>query len=98
MATGSPAALPPAGGVPTLSLYYFHLRDGIDTLLDLEGRQLDGPDAIAKAALREARGIISDDANTGTIRLDQRIEVEDAAGTVVYRIAFTDAVRIIRDE
>jgi hypothetical protein len=79
-----------------LSLYYFHLRDGDDLLLDPEGRQIEGVAAIAKAALAEARSIISEDARGGRIRLDQRIDVEDSLRNVVHSLDFADAVEIVR--
>jgi hypothetical protein len=74
--------------------YFFHLRDGTDVLLDPEGRTLDGPETLPGLALAEARSLISHDAREGRIRLDQRIEVEDAAGNVVCRVEFADAVEI----
>jgi len=77
-----------------MARYYFHLRDGIDVLLDEEGRELDEK-AIQSAALIEARSIISDDAREGRIRLDQRLDIEDAAHAIVYSLAFVDAVQIV---
>jgi hypothetical protein len=74
--------------------YYFHLRDGVDVLLDLEGRELRGMRAIVAAALREARAIISQDALVGRIMLDQRIDVEDGDGQLIYRQEFADAVKV----
>lgn len=77
-----------------MSRYYFHLRDGEDILLDEEGRPMDGPEAFREAALIEARAIISADAKGGRIRLDQRIDVEDASGNIVHSVEFADAVEI----
>jgi hypothetical protein len=75
-------------------IYFFHLRDGSDLLLDPDGRELDSRSDVERHALVEARALISAEALTGTIRLDQRIEVEDAAGHLVHRLDFGDAVRI----
>jgi hypothetical protein len=75
--------------------FYFHLRDGVDLILDPEGRQLNGAAAIEQEALREARAIISDDAKSGRINLDVRIDVQDEEGTVVHSICFADAVEIL---
>ena len=77
-----------------MPLYYFHLRDGEDLLLDPEGRELEDSEQIAKAALREARSIISDDALRGRIRLDQHIDVEDSERRIVHRLPFADALEI----
>lgn len=76
-----------------MAVYFFHLCDGADVLLDPDGRELDGG-SIAAAALAEARAIIAADVRGGQIRLDQEIEVQDAAGNVVHRLAFEDAVRV----
>ena len=76
-------------------LYFFHLRDGVDTLLDPEGRNLPDALGIAAAALREARSIISHDAADGYVKLNQRIDVEDADGVVLHTQHFRDAIRII---
>jgi hypothetical protein len=78
-----------------MTLYYFHLRDGVDILIDEEGRQLETLALVANAALIEARSIISADAQGGHIRLDQRIDVEDEARTIVHTIEFADAVAIV---
>ncbi len=78
-----------------MSLYFFHLRDSIDILLDPEGRQLDGPDAIAQAALMDARSIIGHDAVNGRIMLNQHIDVEDECGNILHTLQFADAVEIV---
>lgn len=74
-----------------MALYYFHLRDGADVLLDPDGRELAEGD-IVSAALTEARAMIAADVLEGRVRLDQQIEVHDAAGTIVHRLPFEDAV------
>jgi hypothetical protein len=79
-----------------MATYYFHLCDGADVLLDPEGRDL-GNDAVASAALTEARAIISADATAGHICLDQRIEVRDVRGKLVHRLPFEDAVRVTHE-
>ncbi|HEX8555414.1 MAG TPA: hypothetical protein VF695_11955 [Sphingomonas sp.] len=76
-------------------LYFFHLRDGTDTLLDPEGRSLPDVPSIAVAALREARAIISLDAVDGIIKLGQRIDVENGDGHVLHTQEFRDAIRFI---
>lgn len=76
-----------------MALYFFHLCDGADVLLDPEGRELD-PAAIVSAALAEARAMIAADALQGHIRLDQQIEVRDSVGELVHRIAFEDAITV----
>ena len=76
--------------------YFFHLRDGGDVLLDPEGRKLHGLDDVARQALFEARSLISQEALQGLIDLTQRIEVEDERRNLVHRLAFTEAVDIVK--
>jgi hypothetical protein len=77
-----------------MPLYFFHLRDGEDILLDPEGTYLEGQAAIEKTALEAARSIIGDDALKGHISLRHHIDVEDEAGSIVHCLAFNDAVTI----
>jgi len=77
-----------------LAIYFFHLRDGGNTLLDSEGQDIADPSLIAGLALREALGVISHDALTGAIRLDQSIEVRDGNGNPVHHLSFRDAVTV----
>jgi hypothetical protein len=79
-------------GVPR---YFFHLRDGSDVLLDPEGRSLDGPHDLNSLAVQEARSLISHEARDGRIHMGQRIEVEDAAGNLLCKVEFADAVLIV---
>ena len=83
---------------PHVSVYYFHLRDGVDILLDEEGRQMSDLAAIARAALLEARSIIGHDAAAGQIKLYQRIDVEDESHKVVHSLEFSDAVKIVHSD
>jgi hypothetical protein len=78
-----------------LALYFFHLRDGQDSLIDPDGREIADPGLIADVALKEARAIIGDDASRGVIRLDQFIEVLDEANALVHQLPFRQAVTIL---
>lgn len=76
-----------------MAKYYFHLCDGTDVLLDPDGRELDCT-MVKNAALNEARALIAADVQSGRICLDQRIEVHDRDGAVIYRLPFEDAVMV----
>lgn len=76
-----------------MATYYFHLCDGIDVLLDPDGRELESG-SVEAAALAEARAIIAADVQGGHIHLDQHIDVHDATGEVVHQIMFEDAVTV----
>jgi hypothetical protein len=79
-----------------VALYFFHLRDGQDVLLDPDGRELPSQEAMVTATLQEARDIIAHDARQGQIKLGYRLDVEDAGGKLVHRLQFDDAVEIVR--
>jgi len=75
--------------------YFFHLRYGEDVLLDPEGVDLPDTGIIASRAMHEARSILSHEAIAGRLRLDQRIDVEEADGTIVHSLPFCDAIEIV---
>ncbi|HYX46856.1 MAG TPA: hypothetical protein VE820_08565 [Sphingomicrobium sp.] len=81
-----------------MPLFFFHLRDGTDTLIDEEGADLSGADEARAAAVTQARSIISHDALKGVIDLKQRIDVVDQAGTPICSIEFGDAVQVISND
>jgi hypothetical protein len=81
---------------PVMSLYYFHLRNGEDVLLDPEGRELSSMADVAAASLMEAREIISHDAKEGRITLSYHLDVEDRSGTIVHCLDFEEAVLVTR--
>ena len=77
-----------------VALYYFHLSDGHQALIDPEGREVADFSMISDLALKEARAMISQDALGGKIVLNQYIEVRDEGGKLVHQLAFRDAVQI----
>lgn len=77
-----------------MALYFFHLSDGHQALIDPEGRELEDPSMIGGLALKEARAMISQDALGGRIMLNQFIEVRDKDGKLVHQLCFRDAVTI----
>lgn len=79
-----------------MPIYYFHLRNGDDVLLDPEGQRLDAQSSVELAALLQARGLISQDALDGRIDLAYHLDVEDEAGLVVHSLPFSDAIEIVQ--
>lgn len=77
-----------------MALYFFHLCDGREVVIDPEGREVADAALIPDFALREARAMISQDALGGRIMLGQYIEVRDDSGHLVHQLSFRDAVRI----
>lgn len=82
-----------------MATFFFHLRDGRDHTLDPEPVELPDIAAAARRALREARVILGNDLQeSGRIKLDYRIDIEDETGSVIYTLPFTEAVEIVRPE
>ncbi len=78
-----------------MPLYFFHLRNGADLMLDDEGRDLEGPAEVAAIALLEARSLMSQDVLNGEISLNQRLDVEDEQHNLVYSLSFDNAIAIV---
>ena len=77
-----------------MPLYFLHLLDGTDMLLDPDGIDMP-PEAVDRAALNAARDCMCGDVKNGTLDLRYSIEVQDENGTVVHRLAFSDAVNVL---
>jgi hypothetical protein len=75
-----------------MPLYYFHLRDGEDVLLDPEGCELPDLESVGARALLTARSLMSADILEGRLQLDLRIDVEDGGRRLIYRLPFADAI------
>jgi uncharacterized protein DUF6894 len=77
-----------------MALYFFHLRDGEDMLLDPEGCELPDLGAVAERTMATARSLLSADVLQGRLDLDLRIDVVDAGGAAIHSLDFADAVEI----
>jgi hypothetical protein len=78
--------------------YYMQLRDGSEQMLDPDGIEYADLDELKKKVLIAVRELISEDVKGGLIDLRFRIDAEDHEGTIVYTLAFAQAVNIIPDE
>lgn len=77
-----------------MALYYFHLCDGREVIIDPDGREIADPANVSDYALKEARAMIAQDALAGKIMLNQYIEVRDENGRLIHQISFRDAVTV----
>jgi hypothetical protein len=77
-----------------MPLYFLHLRDSTDELLDTEG-VLMPEEAVAGAALLAARDCMAHDLRSGRLELKYRIDVHSETGEIVYTLQFADAVMIM---
>ena len=78
-----------------MPLYFTHLVDGEDELLDPEGVERSA-ESVAGATLLQARDCMAGDVKRGTLDLGYRLEVRDADGVLVHCLAFPDAIEILR--
>jgi hypothetical protein len=78
-----------------VALYFLHLRDGTDELLDPDGQEFASLEALRTAVLFCARDLMAGDIRNGTIDLRYRIDAEDEQGTLVYSLPFKHALSII---
>lgn len=74
--------------------FFAHLRGNVEELVDCDGVELP-VEQVAGFALRCARDVIAGDVLDGSVDLNYRIDVEDAEGTVVYSLSFTEAVHFV---
>jgi hypothetical protein len=77
-----------------MGLYYFHLLEGDDVLLDPDGCPLPDLAAARDQALRTARALLSADVLEGRLSLDLRLDVADESGAVIHSLPFADALHI----
>ena len=81
-----------------MPLYFFHLRDGEDVVLDLEGTELADMNAVRVLALQHARTLISEGVKEGGVPLHLSLEVRDGDGRLCWTLPFKDAVELIQTE
>ena len=78
-----------------MALYFMHLRDGTEELLDPDGREFPSLAALRDAVLFTARDLLMGDVRDGLMDLRFRIDAEDDAGSIIYTLPFRHAVNII---
>lgn len=78
--------------------YHFHVRSSSDFVEDAEGRELPGPEAARREAVKGIRSILSEEIARGRIDLRGRVEVVDDAGAPVLTVPFAAAVDLYFDD
>ena len=78
-----------------MPLYFLHLRDGTEELLDEGGVEYATLDLMRKAVMETVRDLMKGDLERGVLDLRFRVDAEDAAGRVIYTLPFRHAVSII---
>ena len=75
--------------------FFLNIVNRIGSAVDEEGSDLDDVAAAVDQAKDGIRSIISDEARTGRIDLDGRIEIADSAGAIRQVVPFSDAFEIV---
>jgi transcription initiation factor IIE alpha subunit len=78
-----------------MARYFMHLRDGVDELLDAEGKDFANMEELRKWVMFTVRDLLAADIRNGLIDFRYRIDAEDEAGAIVYTLAFKHALSII---
>jgi hypothetical protein len=73
-------------------LYHFHLHNRIGFVPDEEGRELPDLETARAEAVKAARALIADEVLHGHLELGSRLDVTDAADTILFTLRFGDAV------
>lgn len=74
-----------------MTLYFFHLDDGGEILIDEDGIDLPDLRAAKAKALCIARDTLSHDLRSGTVDLSLCIKVEDRVGNLVHSLPLDQA-------
>jgi hypothetical protein len=78
---------------PPMPLYYLHIRDGTELLVDPEGSNLPNLEAARTEAIEGARQLISEAVRTGSpLRMQRAFQIDDADGRTLLNVPFTDAI------
>jgi hypothetical protein len=79
-----------------MAIYFFHLCEGEDRVVDEEGRELPDMQAALAAAVAAARDIMAGDVRIGILPLNISIEIVESETRACAEVQFEDAVQIIK--
>jgi hypothetical protein len=72
---------------PPMLLYYLHIRDGTELLLDPEGSNLPNLEAARAEAIEGARQLISEAVRTGSpLHMQRAFQIDDADGHTLLSV------------
>jgi hypothetical protein len=75
--------------------FHFHVRTASEFIEDEEGAELADHSTAIVEAVKGARCLMTGEVAKGTLRLDQSIEIHDAAGRPVTSVPFTEALKVV---
>jgi hypothetical protein len=76
-------------------LYFLHLRDGTDDVIDREGIEYASHDLMRIGVMECARDVLCGDIRRGVLDLRFRIDAEDEHGEIVYSLPLKHAFSTI---
>ena len=77
----------------SMPLYFLHIREGVDLLLDPEGSNHPSLEAARAEAIDGARQLISEAVLTGSpLRMHRCFQIDTADGHTLLNVPFTDAI------
>lgn len=79
-----------------MARYFMHLRGETGVLIDQEGIEYTNLHALRDHVMECARDVIAGDAHDGAINLNQHIDAETGAGTIIHTLEFEKAVSVER--
>lgn len=73
--------------------FYFHIRQGVETLTDLEGVELPGPKAALTEAQDAAQEILAAKVRKGEVIDGDRFDGYDDLETLVFTVPFKSVLK-----
>ena len=80
-----------------MALYFLHLRDATNELLDLEGQEYATLSSLRTAVLATVRDLMMGDLRDGVLDFHSRLDAQDQSGKIVHTLPFSRAVSIARE-
>lgn len=77
-----------------MARFYLHVINRLGSAPDEEGTELPDARAAEARAIEGIRSILADEAKTGRLDLDGRIEIADENGAIVRTVPFEEAFEI----
>ena len=77
-----------------MPLYHFNVHNGRGEVPDDEGQCLADDEAARTEAVIGVRSLLAADLMEGYLDLEGRLEVTDETGTLLFTIAYADAVEV----
>jgi len=75
--------------------YHLNIHNGHGPVPDEEGAYYRDLDAARQEAIRGVRSMLSAEALEGEINLDGHLDITDDRGTLIEKVLFTEAVKIV---